>query len=109
MATEEISSYFTGDTARFSATFRDYPEEEGADPSTGALLDPASVTVTIFDAESTPIHTGSGVNDSPGVYTFDYTMPNEAGTYYIEWKGMVNSKPEIKRDKFKVKFWIADE
>jgi hypothetical protein len=101
-----IPAYFSGDTVRFSATFRDYPDDPEDPPETGTLLDPATVEVTIFDGDYLPIHEGPGVNDSQGVYQFDYTMPSEPGLYYIEWKGTVNSKPEIKRDRFYVGFWV---
>jgi len=107
MATTTIDTYFTGDTATFEATFRDLPEDPEADPETGALIDPSAVTITIYDADLVPIETGSGDNQSTGVYAYDYTMSDEPGIYYIEWKGIVNGKPEIKRDKFKVKFYVA--
>lgn len=101
-----IESYYSGDTVRFSATFRDYPDDPEADPETGDLLDPSTVTVSIYDADFIVINDGVGDNESQGVYTYDFTMPDTPGAYYIEWKGMVNDKPEIKRDKFKVKFNI---
>lgn len=107
MVTTTVPTYFSGDTVRFFVVFRDYPDDPQADPSTGALIDPAEVTVKVFDAEETPVFTGTGVVDSVGTYTIDYTMPNEPGTYFIEWKGLINSKPEVKRDKFKVKFYVA--
>jgi uncharacterized protein YfaS (alpha-2-macroglobulin family) len=101
-----VETYYTGDTVRFSATFRDYPDDPEAEPETGDLLDPSAVTVSIYDADFVVIQTGTGNNESTGVYTYDFTMPDTPGPYYIEWKGIVNTKPEIKRDKFKVKFNI---
>lgn len=101
----EIEEYFSGDTVRFSAEFRDYPdvpEEEGD------LINPSTVTVTVYDADMSSIATGTGDSVSTGIFSFDYTVPSEPGTYFIEWKGMVNSKPEVKREKFKVKFWVNE-
>jgi uncharacterized protein YfaS (alpha-2-macroglobulin family) len=101
---EEIEIYFSGDTVRFTAEFRDYPEPE----TPGDLIDPDPVTVRVLDAEGTSIHTGTPSNDSLGIFSYEYTVPNDPGTYYIEFKGIVNSKPEVKRYKFKVKFWVSN-
>lgn len=102
----EIETYFSGDTVRFSSEFRDYPEDPELE---GDLIDPSTVTVIVYDSDSNSIATGSGSNVSLGVFSFEYTVPTDSGTYYIEWKGMVNSKPEIKRMKFKVKFWVDED
>lgn len=101
----ELETYFSGDTVRFDAEFRDYPEDEELE---GDLIDPDPIDVTVYDAEETVIATGEPEHDSLGMFSFEYTVPLTPGTYFIEFKGIVNSKPEIKRHKFKVKFWVDE-
>ena len=97
--------YTAGDTVRFSVEFRDYPNDPEGDPTTGPLLDPDEVSVLFYNSDLVAItELAAGINETSGIYHYDYTMPDEPGTYYVEWTGLVNSYPEIKREKFKVKF-----
>lgn len=96
--------YEVKDTIRVRAIFRDWaPEGEE-----GILLSPTSVTVNIYDGEQAPIQQNlSALNDSTGSYYYDWTLPDEPGTYYIEFIGDVNGKPQVAREKIKTKWDVA--
>ena len=95
-----MANYFTGDTIRPQVTFRDWaPEGE-----LGNLVNPTSVTVTLYNADQQVIGTGVGTNDSIGVYHYDWVLPDEPGKYFIEFKGMLNSEPTVIRQDYHVKF-----
>lgn len=97
-----MSHIFTTDTKRFQATFTDYaPEGE-----TGDVIDADSdaVTVTIYNGDQVSIATGTATRSGVGVYYYDWTAPSTSGTYYIEFKGLFLTKPQLERVKVKVKF-----
>jgi hypothetical protein len=98
---------FTGDTITVKGRFTS-EVEEGAPTST--LLDPDgnSVTITVYDADEVVITTATTPTDvtreSTGVYVYQWTAPLVAGIYWIEFKGLVATKPQLRRRKFSVKF-----
>jgi uncharacterized protein YfaS (alpha-2-macroglobulin family) len=90
------STYETGNTVKFTATIKDFDNT--------TLIDPAIVTVTLYTSDEDIITTGSPIRVSTGVYYYDWTLPSVAGTYYIEFKGVVGGEPSLQRTPVKVKF-----
>jgi hypothetical protein len=78
------NSYPTGSNVRFSAEFKD--------PTTGAYVDPTTVTFKIKSPETGVITTYSlppgpqVVKDSVGHYHADYTI-DFPGIWYYRWEG----------------------
>lgn len=94
MATE---SYETGNTVRFTGTIKDRDNV--------TLINPATVTVYLYNADQDEIGTDSAVySGSTGIYYYDWTLPMEPGTYYIEFNGDVGGDPSLQRHPIKVKF-----
>lgn len=97
-------TYERGDTIRIKATFREFSESGVV----GGVVDPTAIAVNIYDADFTKI---SGpfvpVNTEPGVYIYDWTLPNEDGSFFIEFNGTVDGKPSIQRHKIKVKWDVV--
>jgi len=94
-----MATYHTGDTIRVAATFRDWSSD-----GTGALIDPDTVEVTVFDADDWSVVTGpiGAVNESVGVWYYDWIFPDSdpypfRKSYYIEYEGMKDSLPIVKR------------
>lgn len=94
---------FTGDTKSLKVTFTSRVAE-GATP--GPVTDPDSqtCTVTVYNEDERAVQTGTGVRESEGIYRFDWTVSNKAGIYWVEFKGLFNGKPQLKRQKFSAKF-----
>lgn len=69
----------------------------------GALIDPSSVTVTIYNSKLVSIEELEPQNIRKGYYTVLYTVP-DVGTYTYEFKGIIEGKPYINRASFTVKF-----
>lgn len=93
---------FTGDTIELEGTFTErVPEGEPV----GSVDDPDSnaCTISIYFEEKV-IQTGAGVRESTGIYTFDWTVPLLPGIYWVEFKGLFNGKPELRRKKYSAKF-----
>lgn len=97
-----MATYFTGDTIRVKMTFTDRVPE--GDPP-GAAVDPDSnaVTVTIYNSDFQKVTTASASRQGTGIYFYDWTMPLVPGTYYVEFKGLFSTYPELNRVKFSVK------
>lgn len=96
--------YFSGDTIRIQVTFRDWTPEGSTTP--GALIDPDTVTVTVYDEDQNVIQTGSPVRSSLGVYFYNWITPNEAGKYFVEFRGVLNGEPLIIREDYYTKFKV---
>lgn len=108
-------AYETGDTIRAIATFRDWAPEG----QTGSVVDPASVTATVYDAEGGVLKTFMHGTDAElgketvhatrtvPFYYLDYVLPDEPGNYTIEFKGVVDGKPVLVRTKIKTKFDVS--
>lgn len=94
---------FTGDTKKIKATFTSLVAE---DAPTGPPADPDSqaCTFTVYNADERSILSSAAVRESTGVFSFEWTAPVVAGTYWVEFKGLFNGKPELKRKKYSVKF-----
>lgn len=95
--------YPSGDTIRVRVTFRDY----AVAPTLGAVIDPDSITVKIYDSKENLVETiggGDVVHESTGIYYYDWTL--DEGTFFIEFSGDFGGNPEIKRAKIKSK-WKA--
>lgn len=95
------ATFFTGDTVKLEVEFRDYPN--GAED--GVLINPSDVLMNIYNEDRIKITEAVPVHDSLGKYSKEYTLPTTEGTIFVEWVGTVNSKPEVKRDKIKLKFY----
>lgn len=96
-----MADYEVGDTIRVKATFRDWAPEG----QQGSLTTPASVEVNLYRDDESPLQTAlTPTNESLGVYFYDWTLPTEAGAYYIEFKGLINGKPQLSRMKVKAKW-----
>lgn len=95
-------TYFTGDTIRVRSTFTDRVPE--GDPA-GPVVDPDSntVTVTIYDSDFQKIKTDTASRENTGIYFYDWIMPSVSGIYYVEFKGLFSTYPELNRKKFTVK------
>lgn len=79
-----------GNTVRLTARFRDWDEE---------LIDPAIVKVIVYDKRWQQIvETELQPNNraDTGLYFLDY-VPEQTGTFYIEWQGRIESKPSLQR------------
>lgn len=89
--------YETGNTVRFSAVIKDRDQT--------TLINPATVTVYLYNADEDEIGTDAAVySGTIGNYYYDWTLPSEAGTYYIEFNGDVGGDPSLNRTPVKVKF-----
>lgn len=97
-----MSHIFNGDTVRVKATFRDWAPAN----SVGALIDPdgQAATIAVYDSEMNQLETGNAVRESVGSFYFDWTSPQDEGTFFFEFKGLFNTKPQIARHKFTVRF-----
>jgi len=99
-ATEVLS----GDTIRLKVSFRDY----AIPPAVGALVDPDDNEAiwTLYDIDENELSTGTGTRESLGVYYSDWTAPasDEDVSYWFEFKGLFNEKPQLKRVKLTVRF-----
>lgn len=98
-----MAHIFTGDTVRIRTTFNDFPSPSGAE---GPLIDPDAndADINIYNGELRLISTDNAVRESLGVYIYDWTVPEQPGTYYVEVKGLFNGKVQINRKKYSVKF-----
>ena len=88
----------SGDTVRLTATFKDFSD---------ALVDPTSIAIKFYDPSKIQIGetvTTDIVNDSPGVYHYDYTIPTGYKKIYYEWGGTIDSKPSVERDIIQITF-----
>lgn len=96
-----MADYEVGDTIRVRAEFRDWAPEG----TEGDLLAPSSVEVNLYNSDESVLQSGlSAVNEALGVYYYDWTLPTEAGSYFIEFIGTVNGKPQLSRLKIKAKW-----
>ena len=94
---------FTGDNKRHKATFTDRVPE--GDPP-GPVVDPdaQAATFTVYDADEKVVMTDDAIRENTGVYYFDWTASNTPGNYFLEFKGLFNGKPKLRRKIVKVKF-----
>ena len=79
-----------GNTARLLATFKDWDDQP---------IDPASVKVIIFDRKWQKLQDndlGPGNRLDVGSYFYDF-VPDDTGTYYIEWQGRIEGLPSLHR------------
>ena len=99
------TAYPSGDTIKVRATFRDY----AVAPAVGSVVDPDTVEINIYDGdevllENIPDGDPAIVRESAGVYSYDWILPEIDGNYYIEFYGVTDSKPAIRRHKIKTKW-----
>ncbi len=97
-----LGTFDLGDTIQPVATFHDWAPVG----TLGALIDPSSIVVTIYDSEQNPLGTLIYVRESLGVFHADWVLPVFAGTYFIEFKGVISGEPAINRASVKVKFAV---
>lgn len=98
-----VTKVFTGDTKTVRANFTNKVTEDAA---SGPLIDSddQTVSVTIYNSEEASIEVGAATRVSQGVYEYDWTAPSEPGSYWVEFKGLFNTEPQLARRKFSVKF-----
>ena len=89
----------SGDTVRLTAIFKDFSD---------SLVDPELIMVKFYDAQKVqlgePIFGEEIVKDAPGVYHYDYIVPDGHRKIYYEWLGMINDKPSVERDIMQITF-----
>lgn len=99
-----MAEYFSGDTIRMRATFKDELD---------ALTDPDSdeIFVSVFNAANliALVDEDLATKDAVGTYYYDYTFPEETVTvsYIVEFKGIFSGEPQLKRFKTKAKFVVT--
>jgi hypothetical protein len=79
-----------GNTVRLTAIFKDWDEE---------FIDPAIVKVIVYDRRWQKVFELELLSDNRvdiGSYFLDY-VPEQTGTFYIEWQGRIESKPSLHR------------
>lgn len=104
-----MTIYPTSDSILLRATFRDY----AVPPAVGALLDPDTLEVNTYTASKALIdNVADGdpeiVRVSLGVFTYEWELPSEDGTYYIEFAGVIDDHPAVIRKKVKIKWKPSD-
>jgi len=79
-------TYLTDDTVRIQATITDFD---------GALLDPTSDTVVIYDPSGTNMGTYTTTQVGTGTYRVDYGIPSSgtAGFWKVSWKILSGTYP----------------
>ncbi|OUS70312.1 hypothetical protein B1748_29190 [Paenibacillus sp. MY03] len=85
-----------GNTVRLMATFRDWDD----DP-----IDPDIVKVIIYDRKWQQLsdnELGPGNRIETGQYFYDH-MPDQTGTFYVEWHGRISGQPSLYRDTLTVR------
>lgn len=99
-----MSDYEVGDTIRIRGTFRDWAEEG----QVGVIVDPTEVAVNIYNADRSVLQADlTAINEATGTYYYDWTLPDEPGTFYIEFTGLVAGKVQKTRHKIKTKWDVA--
>lgn len=94
----------TGTTIKIQGTFTHFAPV-GSTGSTENPDDTGAVEVNIYNSDEVIIDTGTATySGTVGVFTYDWTVPDEEGGYYIEFKGDFGGKPELNRKKYKAKF-----
>lgn len=79
-----------GNTVRLTALFKDWE---------GEPIDPDAVKVIIYDRKWQKLHDddlGPGHHLDTGSYFYDY-VPEQTGTYYVEWQGRIEGLPSLHR------------
>ena len=97
-----MPNIFTGDTVRVKAAFRDWAPEG----QQGALIDPDgnAATATIYNSEQKVLSTGAAIREGLGSYYYDWTAPSKEGIYFVEFKGLFSTLPQLAREKYTVRF-----
>lgn len=86
-----------GDTVRLKVHFKTFD---------GSLVDPSSITLTIYDETKTQIeqfNLTDSDKETVGVYYYDYLVPNNKELIF-EFAGLFNNKPILSRDRLKIQF-----
>lgn len=100
-----MADYEVGDTIRVRAVFRDWTAEGGP---LGAAVTATDVKVNLYHADQAELASDLvPVNEGVGTYYYDWTLPLEAGSYFIEFTGQVNGKTQLSRRKIKTKWDVA--
>jgi hypothetical protein len=87
---------FSGDTVRLTAEFKNW---------SGSFASPSNVTVKIYDASRTIIHTGTAVQSEVGKFYYDYTLPDtRGGELTFEFAGILEGSPILGRAKIDRRF-----
>lgn len=96
----------TGSTIRVKAQFTDWVPEGQA---VGDPVQPESAEVNMYNTENVLIN-GPAIptNVDVGLYHYYWTLPDEPGSYYIEFKGVVNGRTQLRRVKIKTKWNVQD-
>lgn len=79
-----------GDTLRLLAQFKDWDDKP---------IDPDEVKIIVYDRTWIKLHEQELSVDNRkdvGSYFYDY-VPEETGTFYIEWQGRIDGQPSLHR------------
>lgn len=85
-----------GNTVRLLATFKDWD---------GVPIDPDIVKVIIYNRQWQQVldfELGPGNRVETGQYFYDH-VPEQAGTFYVEWHGRIDGQPSLHRDTLTVR------
>lgn len=98
-----MAEYFSGDTIRMRATFKNELD---------ALTDPDNdeIFVTVYNKANLAklVDADLATKDAVGTYYYDYTFPESSVSvsYTIEFKGIFDLEPQLKRFNTKAKFVV---
>lgn len=79
-----------GDTVRLLAQFKDWDDKP---------IEPDEIKVILYDRRWIKLlEQGLSVDNrrDAGLYFYDY-VPDETGTFYVEWQGRIDGQPSLHR------------
>ena len=89
-----MSHVLVGDTIKLTVEFRTF---------SGVVVDPENITLKIMDSKGQQIgeiiEIISSHKVSPGIYSYEYIVPDKPNELIYEFKGYVNGKPIVGRSR----------